>query len=65
MKTARMVLNVLFTCFISSSPAVPHGVQTIPVFTDYQYRLNQDGFYHDVMHFYCSTRANVSFKLCD
>lgn len=65
MKTARMVLNVLFTWFINSSPAVPHGVLPIPVFTDFHCRLNQDGFYHDVMYFYCGTRTNVSFKLCD
>lgn len=65
MKAARTVLNVLFTWFINSSLVVPHGVHPIPMHTDFQCRLNQDGFYHDVMYFYCGARANVSFKLCD
>lgn len=65
MRPARMVLNVLFTWFINSSQSVPHGVQPIIVFTNFHCRLNQDGFYHDVMYFYCCSRANVSFKLCD
>lgn len=62
MKTARMVLNILFTWFINSSPAVPRGVEPIPVFVYFLCRLNEDGFYHGVMYFYCGTRANVSFK---
>lgn len=65
MKTARTVLNVLFTWFINSSPVVPHGTHPIPVFTDFHCRFNWDAFYHDVMYFYCGTRPNVSFKLCD